>query len=256
MATRFYLLSSVPYGSAAVSAAFGTGWNDTSNAVGPRICTTQRMSATFTNALGVTAGGNPEFVLIEQWISDPLAFGQTISGTVSGQILAQATGAVGAAAWVAVAIRLVTLYGTDYVSVKHLVGATPASSATATTPPLMVVSPTVLTNRSLRNSADVTAIPVTSQVTGAGDRLVIEVGMRDIHGISGDDTFLRIGCDTAGDLPVDDTTTAQTLNPWVEFSQTLAFAVSDAGTTWMPQQATGDGPAYEILPSGSGGENV
>lgn len=208
MATRFYFPNS---GAAAVSPSFGTGWNDTSGGSPDRIALAKshknETAATKTETFN---GSTPAFVLIRQFVSEPLA-DQTISGTVKGQ-LRGLTSQAAKLGTLAVAIRIVKNDGSDYGTVKDLL--TPAASDQAATPPQFS---TTLTNRQMQNSAESASISLTSQDAVAGDRLVIEVGVRDTVAHASRTLGLSFGGTTVTDLAEDNTTTTANY-PWIEFS--------------------------------------
>lgn len=163
----------------------------------------------------------PEFLLHQQYVSGPLAAG-AISGTLKGQIRGVES-ATAADAGLAIAVRLVKNDGTDYGSPLYLIGATPAA------PDLLggvwEFPITTKTNRQFADSVESANITLTSQTATSGDRLVIEVGQRNVSTSAVRTVTLVFGDDSGTDLPEDATTTAAN-NPWIEFSQTLSFQSS------------------------------
>jgi len=83
--------------------------------------------------------------------------------------------------------------------------------------------PTTITNRFLTTTLSGT------YETVAGDRLVVEFSSEGTPtaagGVQGHNGQMRWGSNGAGgDLPENDTDTGTTLNPWIEFATTIAFA--------------------------------
>lgn len=80
---------------------------------------------------------------------------------------------------------------------------------------------TTVTNRG--DSATTTEV-----VASSGDRIVVEIGLggtpTSSGGTDGHNGTFRVGENGAsGDLPIDDTTTTTTYNPWINFANTLQF---------------------------------
>lgn len=175
-----------------------------------------------TDKTEVGTAANPEFILYRQYVSEPLAAQDILGATVKGQIRGWESATTKNAS-VAIAMRLVKRDGTDYGTVKTLVGATPAAGDASTSPPEFPgTTSAAIINRSLNNSAESTPIAVTDRYVVGGDRLVIEIGILDQVNSTTATCSLNFGDDSASDLAEDNTTTAAN-NPWVEISQTLKF---------------------------------
>lgn len=210
MLLRFYLPSS---GAADVSPSFGSGWDGTAS--GDRLkCVTTRINSAMTRKLYPTIGAATpaEFVLNRQYVSAPLVAG-TLSGTVKGQIRCGRTAGVGT---LAVQILVVS---NDGSTVRGTALSVTASQLTSTPPRFEGSSLDV--NRKLRDASDNTSITLSSVVVQAGDRLVIELGCRELasSGLNNAHTF---GDNSGTDLPEDETTSTAN-NPWVEFSSCPAL---------------------------------
>lgn len=216
MATRFYL----QYGTtpAVTPASWEPFWtyvaatNDTFKAVttaGITILT--NLTHTNDGTSGVRYGARVRFV------TEQLA-AQTLSGNVSGQIQCSES-ATGNNAVIAIALVVIDSSGTI---VGDLLNAgAPAASAT---PPEMA---TTLTNRRILDGASSASIAFDSYACANGDRLVIEIGLREAT--TAGTEVIRVGDDAlSGDLPVNDTTTATTYRPWVEFDSTILFYTPSA----------------------------
>ena len=196
-ATRFYLPSS---GAAEVLPSLtNLGWGDTTSAAPDQIRMRQR-NISYTAFANKTATFNVQnSILYRQYVSDPIA-GQTISGTLQGQIRASQ----GKACTTEVGVYLVDNRGTyksTLLSLKTGVSAVAAA----------------LTNRYI--PAPGTAL--TSQTSVNGDRIVIEIGMNRT-GAGNGASALECGDVAITDQTSDETSTNQ-YNPWVEFSQDILF---------------------------------
>jgi len=198
-ATRFYLPST---GAADVSPAYSASWNDTSNADRLK-CVTTKISSAMTNKSTGNTSATGHF-LFRQYVSDPIS-AQTITGTVYGQV----AGLEGHAGVNGFSDIIITIVSNDGSMVR---GTLLAITSGAT--------------EYLVGTAENRKTPVSTAVSvvtaEANDRIVIEVGGLK-NGAKKKDIQLIFGDDNAGDLPVDETTQTAN-NPWVEFSQTIAFA--------------------------------
>lgn len=204
MATRFYFPSS---GAAGASPAFASGWEQTGSAIRRPATTTRGASAFTTRQVSESSGAELD-VLLAQYVSAPLA-AQTIGGTLKGQFIAfESVSSADMRAQLVVKIVSndgATLRGTllDF-DVFTLFFEFDTLNQNRKFPRL---SPAFLANLTVQD----------------GDRLVFELGYR-AHNTT---TSTRSGAveigDSAGtDLPENETETAQ-YNPWIEFSQSLAF---------------------------------
>jgi len=230
MATRFYLPSS---GDPPVTPAF-MAWNKTSQAVRRAMLTIKSGTAmTSSGNITLQAGTSPNFILIYQFVSAPLA-AQTISGNVSGVIIAKQNSDLNDAT-LALGIKVVTNDGQTLRGT--LLGITAddslVSELTSGTP----------SQRQFRNSTEQTAIPLSEVVVQSGDRLVVEIGFRELRDSTTSYVTAYTGDNAASDLTQSDSGTVQN-NPWIEFSQTLSFSSfteigeastaigDDAGQVW------------------------
>ena len=151
-------------------------------------------------------------MMLVQYISGPLQ-AQTINGTVKGQITARKASA-DADFCIAMVIKVVTAWALPGASFSHISPNTITTELAARFP----------TNRHCPPAA--TAL--TELAIEEGDRLVIEIGFRAFnayhHSLY---AYLTVGDNAAADLPEDETE-IEYLNPWVEFSDTLAWQVETA----------------------------
>lgn len=215
MATRWYF----PALLAAPVVVSYNGWDKTNQAV-RRLTDVERQNTALTTLNAASSALSPEFVLMEQAVSHPLA-AQTITGTVKGQI----GGFVNSAnlnATLALAIKVVS---GDGLTVRGTLLATTASQNISTSPPKIVPGSSVFTNRKFRDALDNINIPLTSLSILAGDRLVIEFGFRDVSTSTSQQCNLKIGDDQSTDAPEDETSNlTTTYNPWLEFTHNFIFS--------------------------------
>jgi len=221
MATRFYLPNT---GAAEASPAFTVAsWQKTSDA--DRIKTdVVKIASVMTTRTGAQLAGAPNFILLRQYVSEPLA-PQTITGNLTGQIRAlQSASPLNAT--IAILVKVCSNNGASITGTLLPI----AAPDTATTPPKM--ESTVLTNRILLNTSEVTPIPLSSLAVNDGDRLVFELGYRDDDnsGNTARTGSLSFGDDSVTDLAVEDTTIAAN-NPWIEFDTNLAFQITPTPIT-------------------------
>lgn len=202
MPTRFFLPST---GAAAVTPALGA-WDETANAGAALECVTTRISSAMASVT-VAKGTGATRALARQYVSKPID-AQTISaGTVKGQVRALESAINDNLDLVPIRITVVsndgtTLRGTilalgDYVTVLEF--------------------GTALTNRKIADGDATTS--VTAQ---AGDRIVIELGIKNSTSGTSVSGSLSFGDDNATDLG-ENTTDTSAFNPWVELSNTITF---------------------------------
>lgn len=216
MSRRFYLPSAGAPPLAAL--AYGAGWNKTSQASRFALQRTPSDTADLQKLL-TSSIASPEFHCGAQYQSPALA-GQTISGTLKGQIRAFVNN-VAFNGTIAVSARVVSSDGT--VIRGELFGSsTPHASQAATSPPRIPLS---TTNRRFKDASENTDLALTPVDCIAGDILVFEVGARDVDTGTSRSATLRLLDPLANtDLPEDETTTTSTTRPWVEFSFDILFA--------------------------------
>lgn len=212
MATRFFLESTgTP---ALLPTAWGAGWDYQNGTVDTWNATTAVATTTLTNLTHTNdATGTARFGSRARFVSLPLA-AQTIDGTLTGQLQASENNNNNNAT-IAIAVRVIDQTGLIVATLL----AVSASDDTAAAPPELT---TTLTNRQVQDAAEATTLTLSSYVCKDGDRVVIEIGVREVRNTGTE--VIRVGTDAAsGDLPVDNTTTTTTFRPWVELSDTLTF---------------------------------
>ncbi len=212
MPTRLYLPAT---GAPDSSPAFDAGWDDVEDADRVALAAAKDGAAGFATKTGDEASTtNAIDVLIRQYVSPPLTAGTEFdSDTLRGQVRAQESGA-GANAALQVVVRVVTADGTavQAILLDFEGGSAPGSVAEVDT---------TLTNIAMPRTVPAA---LSNYTTVAGDRLVIEIGVRVFNTSGSNFTFtLDLGNPTGTDLPEDNSTTAQQV-PWLEFSNTFTFA--------------------------------
>ena len=151
-------------------------------------------------------------MMLVQYISGPLQ-AQTINGTVKGQFQARQSSVDGDFC-MAMVIKVITATG---VTRGVLLSYFPNSITTELAAGFPV-------NRHC--PPDATAL--TELAIEEGDRLVIEIGVRSFNTLTTTQyAYLTVGDAAAEDLPEDETET-EYMNPWVEFTNTLAWQVETA----------------------------
>lgn len=212
MATRFYFPSS---GGAPVSPDFDAAWEDTTRASRRTTSTSKTGTLTVAKQFGQGAAGAVD-VLAVQFISDPLASGLTISGTVKGQIVCAE-------------------YSTDLNARAQLVIRVVSGDGSTVRGTLAAAQTEALSSEwGLDNApknrkfplAAISPVTVTNVDAQEGDRIVIEVGAKVDDGFADEMemTFRDFG---ETDLPEDETSSTLAGNPWIELSATLTFASSE-----------------------------
>ncbi len=211
MPTRFYLPSS---GAAAVTLPAPDWFNSTATDVHPwppGKSNTAYASKSETE-ISSTNGIN---LLLKRYVSAPLA-AQTISGQVRGVVRALES----STSMNAFAQMRVRVYSNDGQTIR-------ATVLDRHTNSLSSEYGTALANRKhplTATNTDTNGTPLTSYTCVAGDRLVLEIGLRVANTSTSSFTGTHeYGDPVAGtDLVFDDAGTAQGV-PWVEFTQAIAF---------------------------------
>lgn len=219
MATRLYFPST---GSAGVApAAWASGWNYQNGTVSTFPLLRSAGSSVATSlSLTNDATATARFGSRARWVSDPLA-AQSISGTIKGQIRCSENSTSNNAT-IAVAIIVINSSGTTVATLLQPA----ASDNTAATPPELAAA---LTNRRFQDSAESASISLSSYSCSAGDRIVVELGFREVRS-SGTESMSVHGAGSSGDLPEDDTQTSANYRPWIEFSGTLGWQLTQAAS--------------------------
>lgn len=200
MATRLYMPSS---GTAAVSPAYSSGWEDQS--IASRLkCVKTKISSAMTTVSFTDSDDTDRDVLFRQYTSDPIAAQTIAAQTVKIQMRCAEVG------------QFRNMFLAWAVKVMSNDGSIERGVLVALQRDGLEATVTTLTNRS--DSA------TSSQVVAQqGDRIVIEVGMGGDPTLgSNHDSSLSIGDDSGSDLPEDDTST-DAFNPWVEFANTVTW---------------------------------
>jgi hypothetical protein len=212
MARRCYFGTETPIVSPTLATA---GWTGTGSAVRRTLEFEQRSDHVqeILAVAGATAGARTDY-LVAQYTSQPLDVNQTITGTITGQVMA----AMGVnASGKGVAQVFVWVMKADGTSRGTLLAfnATDASEFTTTR-----------TNRQFPRGG---ALALSSVAALAGDRIVVEIGWSKFeNATTSRSVALLLGNPSGTDLPQDQTDTTQTKVPWIEFSQNLTFTTAVA----------------------------
>lgn len=212
MATRFYWSSIAADLNLGGPVSGGGIWESSIGSIGATKKARTVRGATSIAAVSVVVGNgtNPNDVLYWQGISDPLA-AQTISGNISGVCCCRENTSINTNAFTQLGAFVVDGSGNRVATLKgqQTTGGTEFNNPSAN-------------NRVFPRGG---AAAVTSYACAAGDRIVLEVGVRLETTRTGDTVTLYIGDAGGSDLPLGDGTSNNlTINPWIEFANTLSFA--------------------------------
>lgn len=181
------------------------------NSESRRLLQTPDTSALATNAYAPDAADHltDEDAHNRQYVSDALQ-AQTISGSIKAQLqCGENNGANNV--FLTMKLMVIDSSGPPGIVATLLAITRDTTNEVATT----------VTNRDF-------AAAIGSYVCADGDRLVLEVGLGGLPtaagGVNGHNGGIRFGCNAStGDLPEDDTETALTYRPWIEFTDNLLF---------------------------------
>jgi hypothetical protein len=216
--TRFYLPSTTV---ADASPAFSATWNTTSGGLRRKAVTTASSTADATHTIDPFTATTPELTLFRQYVSDPID-AQTLSPggawTAKGQIRCVEE-TTGVNAGLAIGIRVVS---NDGSTVRGTLLDVTAADALGTLECDADATFAALENRQFVDAAETAVLELAEVVASAGDRIVIEIGIRDTSTSTATGAALSFGDDGTGDLGENSTDTTAT-NPWVQLSGTVAF---------------------------------
>lgn len=224
--TRFYLPSATD--APGISPGFDANWDKTSQADRLQMNMAKMATAMTSKTCSENVSTNPYNVLTRQYISPPLA-AQTISGNVKGQIRCQEDNTA-ADFCKALVIKVVDSTGALRGTLLQLF---PVSLASEFNQP------------SLQNRNFPASTALGSVVCQAGDRLVIEVGIRSFNTVTTNYTAThRFGDATGSDLAEDETTTTDN-NPWIEFDSAITFLYAMNATQVLAEVEYDDVPQMQ-----------
>lgn len=200
--TRLYFLQQP----APDTAVYQTAWNNKSSGLNFLMYsyTDNKVQA---NQTGLTISPPlPKRSMSAQYVTPPLA-AQTLNGTIDGQMkYISNVGANGG--YILIYVRQLDYYG----NVKREIDSSLSTG--------YIISSSQ-TNRTM------TTINLSNVSISNGDRLCVEVGWKYVAGATNlrTTTFpaTSLSPRPTKDLPVDTTTNVTTLNPWIQFSQTLKW---------------------------------
>lgn len=211
MATRWYLRATATPVPANITP--DSDWEDITF-IARAICRTHSTGDAMADVAIDDADSTNRDIIARQYISLPLAPGQTITGeqAIKAQVRASETNAQNNV-FLTLGIRVIASDGT---TVRKTVLA-------VTRDDVEILALSEITNRQFTATS-----AATDYTTVSGDRLVFELGAGgDPSFTSPHDFTLRLGDAAASDLPEDDTNTTD-LNPWIELEDDLKF-VSPGG---------------------------
>lgn len=211
MATRLYFGNGKTH---SFTPTFGAGWHRTTDADRRMFYPFKQASAMANRNIITSSGEAVSFCMGRQYLSDPMKE-MTLSGTAKGQVRGiESNGGLNAT--VAVRIAKCATDGSGVVEILAIA----ASDNTAATPPEFPTAS--LTNRQLQDAAESASLTLASTTINNGDRLIVELGIRESNTTANRNADLSLGDDSATDLAEDNTTTTAN-NPWIEFSATIVF---------------------------------
>lgn len=214
MATRLYLgQRALIHG----NVAFDAGWEKTTGAIRKLLSQDKFGDAMVTTSIAAN-GTSGDDTLLGQWVSEPLDSNQIITGTFKGQ-MRMAESAAGLDARVQLIAYVIQ---SDLSTVR---GVLIAMSTAA----LSHEFNTALRNITMPLGGSASVSSVSAQT---GDRIVVEVGARQ-HATASGNVQCSSGDSSGTDLAEDETTTTAN-NPWVEFSQTITFALPELVVAQAP----------------------
>ena len=223
--TRLYLSSST---AAPISPTYDASWENTSVVSSLLADIARGSDAAVPLQANPASTTNPTDILRAQWVYGPIV-AQTISGNVKAQFLADESNA-DANSTLQMLIRVVASDGTT-------------------------VRGTLLSHGTYGNELGTTTRNTTFPSTALspldaldGDYIVIEVGFRHsvTIGTNRQSTLRAVQNDGTADLPEDETTTDDTLNPWIEFSTYIVPQLT-ADTTYEVQSVTLNGITHYYI---------
>lgn len=205
MATRFYFdATNAP----AVSPAFNSNWEQTGQALRRRLLSkaTNYASTTLTNNTVTIPITTTQDILAYQLVSDPL--GPTNLGGLFYIVIRCAESATTANAHLAYALRILRADGTTFVEVASSFATSTEFATTAAT-------------RLIGNATSTISIANTT-ILQAGDRLILELGIRASAPTAATTGTLRVGTSAASDFAFTSGLTTD-LNPWCQFTADIGF---------------------------------
>jgi hypothetical protein len=219
MATRLYLPNSAQ--TTPISPTPSASWEITTGFVLTNAHTVPGGDAMGTDSFADNNAANRDN-LLHQFISQALQPGQTVTGGQNLQLQALCS-------QVALTNNMFLSFGIRIIAAD---GSTVQKTVLDVFRDTVNEAATTLTNRSVTTTS-----AATNYTTVLGDRLVIEVGMSGDPDTGSDhDSAIRFGDAAASDLPTDDASTDD-FNPWVELTDTLAFASTPLAIFSMDKDA-------------------
>lgn len=189
--------------------AFGSGWTSSSSGVRRAMVLTKGSSAITTGQTISLSGTANDKNADRQYVSDPLAGAQTISGTVKGQLMVREFATTDNVDQISILLRVVSNDGTSVTCSAVLALGNYA------------VAGEFINNATLRNKKIADGDTITSCNANDGDRIVLEIGFSNTTSGTTPQAAAKWG-ENATELPEDETQTTDGAG-WFEFSATLTF---------------------------------
>ena len=225
MTTRFFI-SATTFPNA-LNVAFGASWSNTSAAGRYMLTTANGGLATVTKSFAETVTTNPYYVLLAQFVTEPLQ-AQTIAGAGYVKGMFRASETTGGLMMMQQSIRVVK---SDLTARGPLINFTPGT-------PLTSEFATSLTNRKMPTSWTGFGTSIVGDlIVSAYDRIIVEIGYTATNTVSTSYTgAIELNSSSASQLAENETDTTQ-YTPWIEFSQTLLFIDTDVVTSLRDQSS-------------------
>src|SRR3972149_5036955 len=197
MPTRFYLPST---GTAGQTPTVLGGWTSSDPDFVRRVISTSKLSSAMADLIINDTTTTPEYIAIYQGISAPIVGNQTITGTIKGQIrcFENSTNYNGT---LAIGVQVVSGDGT----VQRGIALAVAASDSAASPYELLIAP--LTNTAFYDVSESASITLSDVSALNGDRIVLEIGTRNVSATTTRTAPLNFGDDSGTDLPEDHTET-------------------------------------------------
>lgn len=227
--TRYYFQRST---AAPVVVTASASWTNQGGAGSPRALAVAKTNGAVAFADDI-AFLTTEVVLARQFVGPQIGAG-SISGTVKGQMLFQEGSSLGNVRS-AIGIRVVSADGSTVRGTLLAVG----QNSTDTEFVNDAASPT---NRKIANGTSLSSVTAQN-----GDRVVVEIGFVATVGAACEG-LTYYGDPTAGDLPENETSTLDTVAPWVEFSQDIAAYSAGATPSFPSFYAPTNGATVSTFP--------
>lgn len=186
----------------------------------------------------INSNTNPSFICVLQGVTYPLA-AQEIRGTVRG-VIRCAENNVNLNATVALCVRVVDKLGNEVAVLTNSGSTTPvAEDDISATVEFTAYNASPLTEgrgRIFKDSAGTTDVPLAPYTCADEDMVVVELGYRTTDTTSSRRGYLIVGDNSSTDQTHEEATSANTQNPWIEFSRSLVEYIPFIPPFHLPEQ--------------------